>query len=361
MSEEDRKLTQLRTLMGLSALINSSLEAGEIRKRAIEAATRLMEAEAGSLLLVDQETKELFFEVALGARGERVKEIRLRMGEGIAGWVAEKNQPLLIHDVQRDPRFFAGADQKSDFITRDMVCAPVRAKERTLGVLQAINKKEGKFVPDDLEIFRTLADQVASAIENANLYEELRETFYGTAMALAESLEKRDPYTAGHTRRVSRYSEAIGSRVGLSRQELETLKLSAILHDVGKIGVRDNVLLKHASLEAEELEAMGNHPQYGAEILRHVRQLKDVIPGVRSHHEKYDGTGYPDRLRGEEIPQNARIIAVADTFDAMTTDRPYRKALSFKTAIGELHSCSGTQFDPSFVEFFCQAYDEGEI
>lgn len=341
--------------------MNSTLETGEIRKRAMEAAMRLMEAEAGSLLLVDHEKKELFFEVALGERGDRVKEIRLRMGEGIAGWVAEHNQPLLIHDVQRDPRFFAAADQKSEFITRDMVCAPVRAKEKTLGVLQAINRREGKFAADDLEIFCALADQVASAIENANLYDELRETFYGTAMALAESLEKRDPYTAGHTRRVSSYSVAAGLRLGLSRQELETLRLSAILHDVGKIGVRDRVLLKHASLDEEELEAMGNHPQYGAEILRHVRQLKDVVPGVRSHHEKYDGTGYPDRLKGEEIPLYARIIAVADTFDAMTTDRPYRKALSFATAVEELHRCSGTQFDPRVVEVFCRAYDEGEI
>ncbi|RJQ40006.1 MAG: HD domain-containing protein [Nitrospiraceae bacterium] len=357
----DNKLAQLNTLMELTALVNSTLDTHEVRKRAIEAATRLVNAEAGSLILKDKENNELFFEVALGDKGEKVKEMRLKKGEGIAGWVAEKGETVVVHDVQSDPRFFRGADDRSEFFTRDMICVPVKTKEEILGALQTINKKAGSFDDEDMEILCALANQVAVAIENANLYQELKDTFYGTAQALAETIEKRDPYTGGHTKRVMNYSIAIGRMLGLNRRELENLKLSAILHDIGKIGVRDNVLLKEDRLEAGEVEAMSMHPKYGSEILSHVKQLKDVIPGMRGHHEKYDGTGYPDGLKDNEIPLAARIIAVADTFDAMTTDRPYRKGLSADKAFDELKKYAGKQFDPSVVEAFLKALREMEI
>jgi len=347
--------------MELTALINSTLDTREVRKRAIEAATRLVDAEAGSLLLIDSDTGELFFEIAIGDKGEKLKEIRLKRGEGIAGWVAENGEPVIIHDVQSDPRFFKDADSKSKFFTRDMICVPVKTKDKILGVLQTINKQTDSFDNEDMEMLGALANQVAVAIENANLYQELKDTFYGTAQALAETIEKRDPYTGGHTKRVMNYSLAIGRAMGLSRAELENLKLSAILHDIGKIGVRDNVLLKEGRLEPVELEAMNMHPKYGSEILNHVKQLKDVIPGMRGHHEKYDGTGYPDGLKNNEIPLTARIIAVADTFDAMTTDRPYRKAFTAEVAFDELKKWAGRQFDPSVVEAFFKAWKEMEI
>jgi HD-GYP domain-containing protein (c-di-GMP phosphodiesterase class II) len=358
---DEKKIAQLRTLVEVSALISSTLETKVVRQRAMEAATLLLGAEVGSLLLVDHERNELYFEVALGEKGETLKEIRLKMGEGIAGWVAEHGEPLLVEDVRTDPRFFSSADRKSAFVTRNMVCAPVRSRDRTLGVLQAINKRDGAFTQDDLEGLVALAQQVAPAIENANLFEQLRDTFFGTALALAESLEKRDTYTGGHTRRVSGYSMIIGRELALSVAELEELHLSAILHDIGKIGVRDDVLLKQGRLDADELACMNMHPHFGAEILHHVKYLKQVVPGVKCHHEMFNGSGYPDGLHGDEIPLSARIIAVADSFDAMTTDRPYRKALSFDVAFGEIEKCSGTQFDPLVVEAFLSARRGGKL
>ncbi|MCE5195194.1 MAG: GAF domain-containing protein [Nitrospiraceae bacterium] len=357
----EKKLEQLKTLIDLAALINSTLDTREIRKQAIEASTRLLNAETGSLLLIDPETGELFFEVALGEKGNKLKEVRLKKGEGIGGWVAEKGKPVIIHDVQSDTRFFGGADKKSDFVTRDMLCVPVKTKNKILGVLQTINKKSGKFSDDDLEILTALSNQVAVAIENANLYQELKDTFYGTAQALAETIEKRDPYTGGHTKRVMNFSLAIGRMMGLGKEEIENLKLAAILHDIGKIGVKDTILLKEGKLDPEELKIMNMHPKFGSDILNHVKKLKDVIPGMRGHHEKYDGTGYPDGLKSDEIPLIARIIAVADTFDAMTTDRPYRKALTSETAFDELKKCSGRQVDANIVEAFLRAWKEMEI
>jgi len=355
------KLEQLNTLMELSSLISSTLDTGEIRKRTIEAAMRLLSAEAGSLMLVDQETGELFFEVALGEGGEKLKEVRLKRGEGIAGWVAEKGESLIIQDVQSDRRFFKTADERSAFTTKNMVCVPVKSKDNVLGVLEAINKKQGMFDEEDKEALMSLANQVAIAIENANLYQELKETFYGTAEALAETIEIRDPYTGGHTKRVMNYCLAIGRVLGLSKKEMENLRLAAILHDVGKIGVSDSILLKEARLDPGELKKMNMHSTYGAEILGHVKQLRDIIPGVRGHHERVDGKGYPDNLKEGEIPVLAKIISVADTFDAMTTDRPYRKALSAETALEELKRNTGTQFDKEVVIAFIRAYEEKEF
>ncbi|GAB4304541.1 MAG: HD domain-containing protein [Desulfuromonadia bacterium] len=355
--------TQLKTLMELAATINSTLDGREVRTRAIEAATRLVGAETGSLLLHDPATNELYFEVALGEKGERLKEIRIPADQGFAGWSFTHSEGLIITDPDNDPRFFRGADQKSSFRTRSLLVAPLRIKGRTIGVLEAINKIEGDFDGRDLDILTCLANQVAPAIENAALYAELRELFLETALTLSEALECRDTYTGGHTRRVRDYSVAIGKRLGLSLQELEHLNLAAILHDIGKIGVDDAILRKQGPLDRDEFIKMMEHAQIGADILQYVRSMVPVVPGVRYHHEKYDGTGYPERLRGEDIPFLARIIAVADTFDAMTTDRPYRKGLTRETALAELEKCSGTQFDPEIARVFIDILMEemGEV
>lgn len=354
----EKRLKQLETLIIVSGMVNSSLDPLVIREKTIEAAMRLLEAEAASLLLIDPETGELFFEVALGESKSRIKEVRLKAGQGIAGWVAQNGEPAIIHDVKSDPRFFKGADEKTDFVTRNIICVPVKTKEKVIGVLEAINKKEGKFLVGDLEIFMALANQVAIAIENSNLYHELKDTFITTAEVLAETIDLRDPYTGGHTKRVKNYSLAIGRELGLHHEVLDRLQISAILHDIGKIGIRDDILMKEGRLNQDEFEKMQMHPRFGAELLNHVKQLKDIAPGVRGHHEKYDGSGYPDQLAGKDIPLFARIITVADTVDAMMTNRPYRNALTMQDVMKELYKYTGTQFDGEIVEAFIKAYKE---
>ena len=170
------RIERLTILSDLAGLLNSTLDQREVRRRAMEAATRLMGTEVGSLLLIDAAAGELYFEVALGEKGERVKQLRLKIGQGIAGWVAETGQPAVVNDVSADPRFYRQADARSAFVTRNMICVPVRSKDRMLGVLQAINKRDGLFTDQDLQDFTSLANQVAIAIENALLYEELQET-----------------------------------------------------------------------------------------------------------------------------------------------------------------------------------------
>jgi HD-GYP domain-containing protein (c-di-GMP phosphodiesterase class II) len=352
-------LEKMQILMEFSAIINSSLDTSHVRERAIQAATRLLQADAGSLLLVDPETDELFFEVATGEKGEKLKEIRLKVGEGIAGWVVETGEPVIINDVQNNPHFYKAADNASSYETRSMVAVPVKSGKNIIGVLQAVNKCDTDFTSEDMQMLASLAHQVGPAVENARMYETLRETFYGISMALAEALEKRDYYTGGHTNRVSAYCMAIGGRLNLGEKEMESLWLASILHDIGKIGVEDRVLQKPGQLDAVEFALMSRHSEYGSEILSHLKSHRTVIPGVRSHHEKYDGNGYPDSLKGSDIPLVARIIAVADAFDAMTSDRPYRNALSHRQAFAELERCRGTQFDPDVVDAFLATNKHG--
>jgi HD-GYP domain-containing protein (c-di-GMP phosphodiesterase class II) len=360
--ETEKKVRQFATLLELGTVLNSTLEPKEVRRRAMEAATHLMNCEVGSLLLLDEEKGGLFFEVALGEKGDAVKEIRLKVGEGIAGWVAQTGKPLLVPDVNNDSRHSKRADDRSNFTTRNILCVPVKVKNNLIGVLQAINKlDEEGFQDEDIKLFQLLANQVAIAIDNARLYEEIHETFVGASTALAEAIEKRDPYTGGHTRRVLKYSLAIAKHLNLSPEEIENLKIAAILHDIGKIGVEDKILRKTERLNDEEFNTISIHPSVGKDIITPIKALKDIIPGIYYHHERVDGKGYPECLKGDEIPLIARIIAVTDTYDAMTTDRPYREGLSAEVAVNELRKFSGTQFDRKVVDAFIKAYNEGEI
>ncbi|MBI5809574.1 MAG: GAF domain-containing protein, partial [Deltaproteobacteria bacterium] len=309
--ELDEKVGRFSALHDIGNLLVSTLDQKGVRRRVMEAITKLMRAEAGALLMVDEDKGELFFEVALGDKGDRVKEVRLRIGEGIAGWVAKHGRPVIVNDVTKDTRFSSRVDEKSRFKTRNMVCVPVTIKDKVIGVMQAINSLENEpFTEDEMEFFALFSNQVAIALDNARLYEEIRETFYATSEALADAIEKRDPYTGGHTKRVLKYSLAIGRHMGMDAGALELLKLSAVLHDIGKIGIEDRILRKEAPLDAVEFEVMKTHPLLGADILKHVPQLKEIMPGMLYHHEKPDGGGYPQGLKDGDIPMIARIISV---------------------------------------------------
>ena len=356
------KVERLALLSHLSQILNSTLDHKEIRRRAMEAATQLMKAEVGSLLLVDEEERQLYFEVALGDREKEIKTIFLNFGEGIAGWVAQHGKPLIVNAPGKDRRFFKGVDERTEFKTRNIICVPVKVKKKIIGVLEAINKKGKKgFDKEDLSLLTSLADQVAIALDNSRLYQELEEMFFQTADSLADAIEQRDPYTGGHTQRVTLYSQAIAKYLQLKPLERKWLKITSVLHDIGKIGIEDHILKKPTRLSPKEFDLIKHHSDIGAKIIGHIRQLKEIVPGVKYHHEQINGKGYPDGLRGKDIPILAKIVAVADTYDAMTTDRPYRKAMEKEAAIEELKRCSGTQLDKEVVEAFIYAYRKGEI
>jgi putative nucleotidyltransferase with HDIG domain len=212
------------------------------------------------------------------------------------------------------------------------------------------------------ENFNKMAGDIEEYIERLKeAAEENRELFIGSIRMLAAAIDEKDPYTRGHSGRVAKYSTIIAQELGLSDQELDTLRISALLHDVGKIGVEDRVLKKPGALTPEEFTLMKQHTVKGANIMRPVSQLKDMLPGIELHHEHVDGRGYPHGLAGDEIPLMARIIAVADTLDAMTTNRPYQSAMEQDYAIERIRSLAGSKFDPRIVSAIEAAIASGKI
>jgi HD-GYP domain-containing protein (c-di-GMP phosphodiesterase class II) len=210
--------------------------------------------------------------------------------------------------------------------------------------------------------FNAMTDQVERFIGDLqDSAKENRELFIGTVKALAAAIDGKDPYTRGHSERVSRFSVAIAQRMGLDDEEVEKIRISALLHDVGKIGIDDNVLKKPAALTDEEYELMKKHPQKGYKIMSQIPAMKEFLPGMYMHHEMVDGKGYPQGLKGDEIPLMALIVSVADTFDAMTTDRPYQKAMKFEDAVSRIESFVNTRYDAEVVAAFTAACREGQI
>jgi HD-GYP domain-containing protein (c-di-GMP phosphodiesterase class II) len=210
--------------------------------------------------------------------------------------------------------------------------------------------------------FNLMADKVQHYIVDLQrAADDNRQLFLGTVKSLAAAIDGKDPYTRGHSERVSRFSVAIAQRLNMSDEEVEKIRLSALLHDVGKIGIDDNILKKPAALTDEEYEIMKQHPQKGYKIMSQIPAMKDFLPGMYMHHEMLDGRGYPQGLKGDEIPMMARIVAVADTFDAMTTDRPYSRALKIEEALRLIKGYVGTRYDFYVVEALTAACEEGQI
>lgn len=363
------KVRQLELMNDFSSLMNSTLDPAAVREKALEATCGLLRCETASLLLVDPDKGELYWDSALGDTGKELKKsIRLAIDDhSIAGFVAMTGESLLVNDVQKDPRYFKRASKGDGFVNRTMICVPLKTKGHTIGVLQALNKFPSvperpsqhewpDFYEEDRRLLETLSHQVAIAIENAKLYSDIKKSFYDTVEALAEAIEKKDRYTGGHTKRVVYYSTCIAKYMDLTPEELERIKLGAILHDVGKIGIEDKVLKKEAPLTPEEWRVMQKHPEIGGDILDRVDSLKDVVGAMKYHHERWDGKGYPLGLKGEEIPLVARVVSVADTYDAMVSTRPYRKGLDPKIAFDEIVKHSGEQFDPVVVDAFIEAF-----
>ena len=219
---------------------------------------------------------------------------------------------------------------------------------------------------DEIALLGSNFNDMASNIEALvrKLKKALRqnqELFLETIRTLAAAIDAKDPYTRGHSERVSSYSMAISRHLELNQEEVFRVHIAAILHDVGKLGVRESILNKPGGLSDEEFEVMRQHPSIGAQIMSPIRMLKDIIPGIRNHHETWDGTGYPDSLEGDQIPMVARIIGVADTFDAMTTTRPYQQAMTLDYVLAKMRSMSGSRFDPVVVEAFMAAVEAGDI
>jgi HD-GYP domain-containing protein (c-di-GMP phosphodiesterase class II) len=269
---------------------------------------------------------------------------------GVIGRCLRERHVIVVADTREDPDFVESEDL--DPLPRSELCAPVWVGDELWGAINVEELEVGAFDEDDARLLQTVADQLGSALRSALLYEQLDRAYLGTAEALATALEAKDSYTAHHAHSIVQWAEAVGQRLGMDATALRDLRYGAVFHDIGKIAIPEAILNKQGPLDEAEREIMQRHTIVGEQILAPVDFLAGVRPIVRHEHERWDGGGYPDGLRGEQIPLGARIVLVCDAYHAMTSDRPYRTAMSDTDARVELLAGAGTQFDPRVVEAF---------
>jgi response regulator RpfG family c-di-GMP phosphodiesterase len=265
-----------------------------------------------------------------------------------------EDQPLRVHGSAANEYLVLGDPA---FAVTSLVVTPLLARKQVIGFLGVLSYSRGKkFDEGQRKLLRMVASRASAAIENAKLYEDLKATFQQTIKGLASAIDKMDRYTAGHSERVAAYAQILAIKLGLGPEEVEIARQAALMHDIGKIGCVMN-LNKPGKLSTEEFEVFKKHPGYGKDILEPITFLNPLIPGVHLHHERWDGRGYPIGLTAQDIPLLARIISVADTYDAMTSDRAYRKALPHEVAVSEICRCAGSQFDPTCANEFAEAIE----
>jgi putative nucleotidyltransferase with HDIG domain len=324
----------------------------------LKAAIIETKASCGYVMLIDDEARDqLLTEVAYHAEGSFDFPEQIGMGMGMSGYVAKMGQAVSISSKGDDHNEFDGVTAG----VRSAACVPLVTRgfsgggssnaEQVLGVMTLLDlTNSDAFKDEDMELLRTLGALIAVAVSNARMEERRRTTFLRTMESLATALEARDVYTRGHSQRVCELSMMIGERMGLGAEALEELRIGTILHDIGKIGVPDEILNKRARLTDEEFEVMKSHPVIGYEICKPLMLSEGVLMIIRNHHEKLDGSGYPDGLKGGELPLSLRIVCAADAFDAMSSRRPYRGVMEISTVLAEMSRCAGVQFDPVVVE-----------
>jgi putative nucleotidyltransferase with HDIG domain len=347
--QREQRVRELTALNRLASVLGQDIQLDSLLGRALRQVVSVAGADGGSIMLLDSSTRELVIRAAFGLSFQVVRDTHIVLGEGIAGWVAQHCKPLLL--IDGDAEQFSGELERQG--VKSAISVPLVSKEQVIGVLNlSRSSSASNFTQQNMSVVTSFGAQLAVAIENAQLYSDLKGYFIGTITALAAAVDAKDPYTFGHSSEVTDAALAIAAEMGLSAEETENLRKAAILHDIGKIGVDGAILNKPGPLDPEERAVIMRHPSIGANILGSLEFLDEVVPIVLHHHERFDGKGYPDGIAGEQIPLGARIITVADSYNAMTSDRTYRRALSREEALSELERNAGTQFDPSVVKAF---------
>ncbi|MCH8203902.1 MAG: response regulator [Candidatus Hydrogenedentes bacterium] len=371
---DNARLRDLTQLFRISETIAGIHDEGRLLEFVLGAALEHVGATRGSIMLTTEDGQALQVAISVGLPDEAKKAL-VPFGKGIAGWVAEHNLPLCIQNIQDNPELRKLSRQLKDhsFISLPLdhnlmldthtIKPDTRSKPHVIAVLNVSQKKDGfLFTDGDLKALSIVAKHASVALENVHLLKDLEKAHLDTLTSMALVLEAKDPYTHGHSERVRNYSVAAGIKLGMSTKDIETLRLGAMLHDVGKIGVSDAILNKVEPLTDEEWEAIKLHPVVGYDVLEPVGFLTpEHLALVRSHHERLDGSGYPDGLRGGAIDDRVRVLAVADTYDAMSGDRAYRKGLSVERILEELRFCAREKLDPDVAALFIHMIESGEI
>ena len=339
-------------------LINSSLEIEKVIQLSMQLLERTVGAEASSVLLHDPASGKLRFYAATGAKRDALRVMEMPADRGIAGRAFQSGRAVRVSSARRSPHFYGEVDDKTHFTTRDLIAVPIRTEGRVIGVLEVLNKAQGSFTPADLAEVRALAEEVAVALENARLHDEIRRAYLESMLNMARAERLRDRDTGLHIDRCGEYAVRLAPDLGFAANEIENLRLAVMMHDIGKVAIPDAVLLKPGRLDAAELVVMQSHALRGAEILGAAPDLRRAAEVAAGHHEKWDGSGYPRGLRGEAIPLPARLTAIIDVFDALSSKRPYKEPFPPEQVASMLREGSGSHFDPEICALFLGRLEE---
>lgn len=292
----------------------------------------------------------LFSKVSLGADAGSASKMTLNKDTGLIGYAFEKREALTVCEVYNDNRF-----EGFPYPVKSLLIVPLIVEDIIIGAIIASDKANGEeFYSTEIKLISSLASECAISIKKALLFDEIHSMFFGIAEAFSFAIDAKDPYTYGHSRRVSEMAVKIAKNMGLPSNTVTLIRLSALLHDIGKIGTPEDILRKVEKLNPDEISKIREHPLVGARMIEHIQRLKEIAKFIRYHHEKFDGSGYPAGIEGNDIPLPSRIISMADTFDAITSDRPYRKAFTKEEAIKIMKDLVGAHFDPVLFKYFEQ-------
>jgi len=303
------------------------------------------------------QTQTLFPLAALGEHAEQVLQMRLNTNGGLIGRAFHKKEALTVDDVRNDQRF-----EGFSYAVRRLLIVPLTVEDRTIGVIIATDKLNGEeFYSTEIKTVSSIASESAVSIKKASLFSEIRSMLFSTAEAFSFAIEAKDPYTYGHSKRVAELSVKIAHLMGIADDILDWIRLAALLHDIGKIGMPEDILHKGEKLNAEEISKVKEHPFIGAKVIEPIKKLSEVAKWIYAHHEKYDGSGYPEGIAGDTIPLPSRIISIADIFDALTSDRPYKKACTVEEAVEIMREFIGEHFEPILFEYFEKAVNVRDL
>lgn len=351
---EQTKVTLHRVLSKVGKAMSSVENFDLLIQFILETIVEAVGAKRGVIYSLDEDKKTLRPRASVGLSAN-FAPTDIKIGEEAIGWVAKERKPLLVPSLE---------DKEGDTLfAPPLIAAPLIAHERLWGAISLSGKTIGtSFSEDELKILSNLASQIAISFENASLNTEVEKTYFETISALALAVEAKDHYSHGHSEKVAEYARKIAESLGLPQDALDTLTDAARLHDIGKIGIADEILKKPAKLTDDEMSIMHKHPLIGEGIVKPLRSFQHIIDPITHHHEFLDGSGYPDGLKGEQIPLITRILTVSDIFDALTSDRPYRKALSHDEAKRELKSMvDRNKIDSNIVGALFKLIDEKRI
>jgi response regulator RpfG family c-di-GMP phosphodiesterase len=339
-------------------LINSSLDIDVVLNLSMRLMEKTLDATASSILLYDQETNELKFYLVTGSKKDVMRIMRMPADQGVAGRCFQTGKTLLIPDASKSKFFYKQMDEKTKFKTQNLIATPIPIKGRRIGVIEVLNKAHGTFTPSDANRLKHMTEEVAVAIHNARLYDEVKSAYTESMLSMARAEKFRDADTGQHIERCGEYALRLGPALGFKEKELAHLRISMMMHDIGKVAIPDAILLKPSRLTAEEIAVMRTHTTKGGEILGRTAHLQRAIEIALCHHEQWDGAGYPQGLKGNAIPLSGRLASVIDVFDALMSKRPYKEPFTPQQVQSILKEKRGSAFDPAVLDVFLERFDE---